>query len=61
MCSNEEIKEMIESYKQLPELYQQSIIGFVRDRMTLYELQIASGQRKTHPNKSYFKTVKSAT
>ncbi len=61
MCSNEEIEEMIESFKQLPELYQQSVLGVVRDRKKLYELQVACGQGETHSNESYFKAIKSAT
>ncbi len=61
MCSNEEIEEMIESFKQLPDLYQQGILGVIRDRKNLYELQVACCQSKSHLNESYFKTIESTT
>lgn len=39
MCSNEEIEEMMTTFKELPDLYQQCILGVVRDRKMLYDLQ----------------------
>jgi hypothetical protein len=40
MCTNEELKEMITTFKQLPDLYQKSIMAIVKDRKQLYELQL---------------------
>lgn len=61
MCSNEEIEELIESFKQLPDLYRQNILGAVRERKNLYELQIASGQSEKRLSRAYYNTVKSVT
>ncbi len=56
MCSNEEIEEMIETFKELPDLYQQCILGVVRDRKALYDLQRYSLNPTLHP---YFQRLKS--
>lgn len=61
MCSNEEIEELIESFRQLPDLYRQSILGAVRERKNLYELQIASGQSEKCLSLAYCNSVKSVT
>jgi hypothetical protein len=40
MCSEEEMKEMLESFNRLPDMYQQSVLSVVRDRVQLYEMQM---------------------
>lgn len=39
MSNSDELKELIEMFKQLPKSYQRSILDVVRDRKDLYELQ----------------------
>lgn len=50
MCSNEEIEEMIETFKELPDLYQQCILGVVRDRKMLYDSQRHSPNPTLRPH-----------
>jgi hypothetical protein len=56
MCTSKEFKEIMRTFKQLPDLYQQSIIGVIRHRKELYDLQLTvDGMRqtyKTNPQKS---------
>ncbi len=40
MCSHEELQEMIENFNRLPDMYQQSVLAVVRDRVMLYEMQM---------------------
>lgn len=40
MCNKEEMQELIHSFTQLPEMYQQNILGVVRDKISLYEMQM---------------------
>lgn len=46
MCIDTELEELIENFKQLPELYRHGILGIVRDRKQLYETQLFS----VHPD-----------
>ncbi len=48
MCSKEETDEIVETFKQLPDLYQKWILGVVRDRKSLYDLQVAAS--RLNPN-----------
>lgn len=49
MCTSKELKEIIRTFKQLPDLYQQSIIGVIRHRKELYDLQLTvDGMRQTY-------------
>ena len=40
MCSDKEMQEMFESFNRLPDMYQQSVLSVVRDRVRLYEMQM---------------------
>lgn len=49
MCSAEELNEMVTTFKQLPESYQQSILDVVRDRKQLYDMHATSLMRDASP------------
>ncbi len=55
MCTNQEFKEIVRTFRQLPDLYQQSIIGVIRHRKELYDLQLTvddmRNPHKTRPSK----------
>lgn len=40
MCEEDELNELIYSFTKLPEMYQQNILGVVRDKIRLYEMQM---------------------
>jgi hypothetical protein len=40
MCDENELNELIHSFTKLPEMYQQNILGVVRDKIRLYEMQM---------------------
>jgi hypothetical protein len=40
MCEENELNELIYSFTKLPEMYQQNILGVVRDKIRLYEMQM---------------------
>ncbi|GDX85944.1 hypothetical protein LBMAG43_19860 [Methylococcaceae bacterium] len=39
MCNKDEMQELIQSFTNLPEMYQQNVLGIVRDKIQLYEMQ----------------------
>ena len=39
MCNKEEMQELIQCFINLPDMYQQNILGIVRDKIQLYEMQ----------------------
>lgn len=39
MCNKDEMQELIQSFTKLPDMYQQNILGIVRDKIQLYEMQ----------------------
>ena len=39
MCNKDEMQELIQCFTKLPEMYQQHILGIVRDKIQLYEMQ----------------------
>ena len=39
MCNQEEMQELIQCFTKLPDMYQQNILGIVRDKIQLYEMQ----------------------
>ena len=39
MCTKEEMYELTQSFVKLPNMYQQNILGIVRDKIQLYEMQ----------------------
>lgn len=49
MCINAELEELVENFKQLPELYRHGILGIVRDRKQLYETQLFSSNTRLDP------------
>ncbi len=40
MCEEDELNELIYSFTKLPKMYQQNILGVVRDKIRLYEMQM---------------------
>jgi hypothetical protein len=40
MCRQDELNELMLSFTKLPEMYQQNILGVVRDKIRLYEMQM---------------------
>ena len=40
MCDENELNELIYSFTKLPKMYQQNILGVVRDKIRLYEMQM---------------------
>jgi hypothetical protein len=44
-----ELEELVENFKQLPELYRHAILGIVRDRKQLYETQLFCSNPKLDP------------
>jgi hypothetical protein len=52
MCNEEELDEMVTTFKQLPESYQQSILDMVRDRKQLYDLHVTSLMQNESPMSS---------
>jgi hypothetical protein len=57
MCSNEELQEMIESLNRLPDMYQQSVLAVVRDRIRLYEMQMDLYVIRTSCSSRYLKEI----
>jgi hypothetical protein len=49
MCINTELEELVQNFKQLPELYRHGILGIVRDRKQLYETQLFSSNVRLDP------------
>ncbi|MEN9897093.1 MAG: hypothetical protein RLZZ66_742 [Pseudomonadota bacterium] len=44
MCSKEEMQELMQSFGKLPNMYQQNILGVVRQKIQLYQIeQIKNG------------------
>ncbi len=39
MCNEQEIEEMIVAFRDLPDLYQRSVIAVVKDRTDLFSFQ----------------------
>jgi hypothetical protein len=44
MCTKEEMHELTQSFEKLPTMYQQNILGIVRHKIQLYQIeQIKNG------------------
>ncbi|MEN9898301.1 MAG: hypothetical protein RLZZ66_1950 [Pseudomonadota bacterium] len=44
MCSKEEMQELTQSFVKLPSMYQQNILGVVRHKIQIYQIeQIKNG------------------
>ena len=44
MCTKDEMDELVLSYSRLPNMYQQNILGIVRHKIQLYQIeQIKNG------------------
>ncbi len=56
MCTNQEFKEIMRTFRQLPDLYQQSIIGVIRHRKELYDLQLTV-ENMRNPHRTNFSKV----
>jgi hypothetical protein len=39
MCTKDEMDELVLSYSLLPNMYQQNILGIVRDKIRLYQIE----------------------
>jgi hypothetical protein len=39
MCTKDEMDELVLSYSRLPNMYQQNILGIVRDKIRLYQIE----------------------